>query len=82
VRTLAGEALEKSLSQRYFNADNLSDRRSALGIITRNSMISAEFRNKILQHFFEQWQSQALVIDLWFNLQAQSPVYDPDALKK
>ncbi len=82
VRTLSGEALEKSLSERYFNADNLSDRRSALGIITRNPTISAEFRNKILQHFFEQWQSQALVIDLWFNLQAQSPVYDIDALKK
>ena len=47
VRTLSGEALEKSLRERYFSADNLSDRRSALGIITRNPLISAQFRDEI-----------------------------------
>jgi|TARA_B110000971_G_scaffold221984_2_gene272221 aminopeptidase N len=82
VRTLSGEALESALRERYFGADNLSDRRSALGIITRNPMLGQEFRNEILQHFFQQWQDQALVIDLWFNLQAQSPVYDIAALEK
>ena len=82
ARTLSGNALENALSERYFSADNLSDRRSALGIITRNPLLTSDFRNDILEHFFQQWQDQALVIDLWFNLQAQSPLYDIDALNK
>jgi aminopeptidase N len=82
ARTLSGNALEKALSERYFSADNLSDRRSALGIITRNPLLTSDFRNDILEHFFQQWQDQALVIDLWFNLQAQSPLYNIDALNK
>jgi aminopeptidase N len=82
VKTLSGAALEASLRDRYYKADNLSDRRAALAIVTRNPLISEEFRLEILKHFFDQWQSQALVIDLWFNLQAQSPLYDIEALTK
>ena len=30
---------------------------------------------------YSQWQQQALVIDLWFNLQAQSPITDIAGIK-
>jgi aminopeptidase N len=35
----------------------------------------------LLEDFYQAWKDYALVIDLWFNLQAQSPLITIDGLR-
>ncbi|MBL6815092.1 MAG: aminopeptidase N [Pseudomonadales bacterium] len=81
ARTLEGLALEEALQARYVKADNLTDRRTVLGIACRHEGVSDTYRRSLLQDFYSAWQDYALVIDLWFNLQAQSPLIDIDGLR-
>ena len=80
-RTLSGGELEQRLEARYRKADNLTDRRTVLGIACRHEGVSADYRQSLLQDFYQRWKDYALVIDLWFNLQAQSPLITIDGLK-
>ena len=80
-RTLSGTTLEQTLQQRYDQADNLTDRRTVLGIVCRHEGVSQDYRKSLLEDFYQRWQDYALVIDLWFNLQAQSPLTTIDGLK-
>ena len=80
-KTLDGVALEDALMARYRAADNLTDRRAVLSIASRSQVLSAEFRRSLFAEFYETWQDHALVVDLWFNLQAQSPQIDIDGLQ-
>ncbi len=75
-RTINGSALEAALQARYSKADNLTDRRTVLGIACRHERVSSDFRRHLLNDFYTAWKDYALVIDLWFNLQAQSPLID------
>jgi aminopeptidase N len=79
-RGMTGVELEQTLQERYAQADNLTDRRTVLGIVCRHEGVSADFRNHLLQDFYQRWKAYALVIDLWFNLQAQSPLASIDDL--
>ena len=81
ARTLEGPALEELLQARYAKADNLTDRRTVLGIACRHEGVSNTYRRSLLQDFYAAWKDYALVIDLWFNLQAQSPLINIDGLK-
>ena len=81
ARTLEGPALEELLQARYAKADNLTDRRTVLGIACRHEGVSNTYRRSLLQDFYTAWKDYALVIDLWFNLQAQSPLINIDGLK-
>ena len=81
ARTLEGPALEELLQARYAKADNLTDRRTVLGIACRHEGVSNTYRRSLLQDFYAAWKDYALVIDLWFNLQAQSPLINTDGLK-
>ena len=81
ARTLEGPALEELLQARYAKADNLADRRTVLGIACRHEGVSNTYRRSLLQDFYAAWKDYALVIDLWFNLQAQSPLINTDGLK-
>jgi len=78
---LSGSELEKQLEARYQKADNLTDRRTVLGIACRHEGVSEDYRQALLQDFYQRWKDYALVIDLWFNLQAQSPLITIDGLK-
>ena len=80
-KTVQGSVLEELLQARYAKADNLTDRRTVLGIACRSAGIGGEFRRSLLQDFHQAWKDYALVIDLWFNLQAQSPLIDIAGLK-
>ncbi len=80
-RTLSGRELEQRLEARYRKADNLTDRRTVLGIACRHEGVSADYRRSLLQDFYQRWKDYALVIDLWFNLQAQSPLITIEGLK-
>ena len=73
--------LARLLEDRYGAADNLTDRRTVLSLVARLPELDEQIRQRILEDFYTQWQSQALVIDLWFNLQAQSPRSDVPALQ-
>ena len=81
ARTLEGPALEELLQARYAKADNLTDRRTVLSIACRHEGVSNTYRRSLLQDFYAAWKDYALVIDLWFNLQAQSPLINTDGLK-
>ena len=67
--------VEEILSKQYALADNMTDRLAALRAqVNRNGGEAA------LAEFANQWQEDALVMDKWFNLQAQSP--QPGALSR
>ncbi len=69
----AGE--ERCLAQ-FAEADNMTDRFAALGLIAESALPA---RAELLQRFYERWQDEALVIDKWFALQATAQ--RPDALE-
>jgi len=62
------------LSQQQFNtAKNMTDQMAALTVIVNNPHPA---KQQCLDSFYHQWQSEALVIDKWFALQASSSMPD------
>ncbi len=57
--------------EQYYGARNMTDRMGGLSVLVHYSD-SAECA-KALDHFYEQWQHDALVMDKWFTLQAIAP---------
>ena len=52
------------------HADNMTDRLAALASLAESDLPE---RAHALASFYERWQDDALVIDKWFALQAQTP---------
>jgi len=75
-------AAESLLGDHYDAADNLTDRRGALVQITRLAHITSEFRQRVLNDFFSRWQHESLVVNLWFALQAASPLSGVEQLQE
>lgn len=75
--TLAYLSLLKSQSnlaeQQYHQADNMTDRIAAFSTIVHGD---SEQRNSVIEHFYEQWQTQTLVLDKWFSIIATTPNED------
>jgi aminopeptidase N len=63
---------ELAFSQ-YTDADNMSDRQGALGVLANNE---APERDKALADFHHRYAGDALVIDKWFTTQALSTRLD------
>ncbi|NYT57318.1 aminopeptidase N [Alcaligenaceae bacterium] len=63
----------------YHDARNMTDRMGGLSALTHYSS-SAE-ATQALDHFYEQWQQDPLVIDKWFTLQAVSPSTSVDKVR-
>ena len=55
----------------YFAATNLSDRLCAARLVVHHS--DDPNREEVLQHFFDRWQSENLVVNQWFVMQATRP---------
>jgi len=55
----------------YFAATNLSDRLCAARLVVHHG--DDVHREEVLQHFFDQWQSENLVVNQWFVMQATRP---------
>ena len=55
----------------YFAATNLSDRLSAALLLVHHA--DDVHRQEVLQHFFDRWQSESLVVNQWFVMQATRP---------
>ena len=55
----------------YFAATNLSDRLCAARLVVHYG--DDVHREEVLQHFFDRWQSENLVVNQWFVMQATRP---------
>ena len=80
-RGLVGKDLSSFVQSHYTKANNLTDRKSALTVVCGSSEIEPGVRREVLEDFFEKWKSEALVLDLWFSVQAQSSLYTIEDLK-
>ncbi|WP_262695004.1 aminopeptidase N [Kordiimonas aquimaris] len=65
-------AKEEILSQ-FYKASTMTEQLSALMLISDSDYVE---REDVLKHFYEQWQTDDLVIDKWFAVQAQSKRLD------
>ncbi|HEX7036916.1 MAG TPA: aminopeptidase N [Pseudomonadales bacterium] len=78
---LDGPAAEALLVEHYGRADNLTDRQAALGQICQHPALDPAVRERLLADFYGRWQHEALVVNVWFSLQAASPLYDAAAVR-
>lgn len=66
--------LENNLNlavEHYHAADNMTDRYAALSSLNH---IDCGERGALLDHFFERYKNDPLVLDKWFSIQSTSPV--------
>jgi aminopeptidase N len=76
-----GTEAQALLGNHYQLADNLTDRRAALLEVSRHPAVSEDFRQRLLDDFYGRWQHESLVVNLWFSLQASSPLTDAAAAR-
>ena len=81
ARAYDGTQLSKFVRTHYFEASNLTDRKSALSFSCRSPALDPSIKREILDDFYDRWGSEALVLDLWFSVQAQSPLTSIDDLR-
>ena len=60
------------LASMLAESDNLTDRTAALRGLVGLASLPTEQRDTHLGAFYKQWSSEALVVDQWFSVQAQS----------
>ncbi|MDS1142044.1 aminopeptidase N [Pusillimonas sp. SM2304] len=76
----AGHPQAEALAlDQYYSARNMTDRMGGLSALVHYSS-SAECA-EALDHFYEQWQHDALVMDKWFTLQAVAPSTSVDKVR-
>jgi aminopeptidase N len=69
ARVLPDEELEPLLSGAFEAADNLTDRRAVLQAAV-NGLPESDLTRDLLARFYQRWQSEALVVNQWFSVQA------------
>lgn len=62
----------------YDKAGNMTDRVAALEALIHSDAEGAE---QALQHFYAEFETEALVIDKWFTMQAAAPTTDVDKVR-
>lgn len=69
-----------TVRQHYLGAQNMTDKMSALTVISHGTF---EFRQEILDLFYNEWKMDSLVINKWFSAQATANNADTlDQVKK
>lgn len=58
----------------YHSASNMTDQWGAFSALVHHA--TPEIRLPLLEDFYLRWQSNALVIDRWFSIQATAPYFD------
>jgi aminopeptidase N len=74
----AAEIIQLCLKQ-YQSADNMTDELSALSCLVNSD---CEERIEALQLFYQKWQNDPLVMNLWLSVQAASKFTDLAEIKK
>ncbi len=75
VASLHGDALHGLLLDHFSSADNLTDRRAALVEMLESESVEASVRETTLAQFYDDWQHDAGVVDMWFSLQSASSTF-------
>lgn len=57
------------IDAQYWDAHNMTDRMAAMTLLADTETSQ---REKVLQHFFEEWKNDSVVINKWFTAQATS----------
>ena len=78
---MAPEELARLLEAQLEQADNLTDRMAALVGLCNSLSLDASVREAALAGFFERWQSEALVVNHWFAVQAGGRFADAQAVQ-
>jgi len=68
LASVLDEQTESLFVNQFMQADNMTDEFSALSALTFNSTQ----KQKYLQHFYQKWQSESLIMNKWFALQGSS----------
>jgi aminopeptidase N len=80
--TLRGSALQELLLEHFSGANNLTDRRAALWEMVESDSLDASVVEEVLAGFYQRWRDKALVVDLWFSLQAAGRLCDVQRLRE
>ncbi|MEM7003687.1 MAG: aminopeptidase N, partial [Pseudomonadota bacterium] len=72
VRAEPADAAATLIRAHFDGADNLTARRGALQAALSRADEFGQLTEDLLSGFYARWKDEALVIDLWFNLQAQA----------
>ncbi len=71
------------VNKQYWEAQNMTDRMMAMMILADTN---SAYRDKVLQHFYEEWKDDSVVLNKWFTAQAmanrQQTLEDVKALTK
>lgn len=66
------QSIGTALAQQQFaQANNMTDQLAAFGCLLQNT--EKAIREQAIEHFYQQWQNEALVMDKWFTQQALMP---------
>ena len=57
--------------QQYHNADNMTDQQAALTLVVHSGFSAAA--NELLEDFYQRWQAESLVVNLWLAIQSSDP---------
>ncbi|MEN9434841.1 MAG: aminopeptidase, partial [Pseudomonadota bacterium] len=71
------EGIVEQVAEQYRHANNMTDTLAALGVLNN---IEGDERERALADFYDRWQSNTLVLDKWFALQATSSL--PNTLER
>lgn len=59
--------IHEMVNKQYWKAENMTDRMKALSILADSD---SSYRNDVLNHFYEDWKNDSIVINNWFKAQA------------
>ncbi|MGZ3775519.1 MAG: aminopeptidase N [Pseudobdellovibrionaceae bacterium] len=57
------------VNAQYWDSQNMTDRMKAMTLLATSDNI---YRDKVLNHFYEEWKTDSVVINKWFVAQANS----------
>ena len=70
------DVFEICLNQ-FESADNMTDQSAALRLLVNSGLPRAqEVKERVLADFYSRWSNEALVIDMWFTIQASCSLPD------
>ena len=76
VLTGREEAIDLAKTQ-FYHADNMTDESAAFSAIVHSSKSSIEgLQKEVIDHFYQKWSTESLVVNQWFAVQATKPVSD------